>query len=94
VRAADKGEDAKELRQRRRSRGIRAQIAQRVWKTKTLRGRPLKKDVPRDQAERTLAWFQRKYRCLVVRWARLAACVIAFLALALIQMWVHRLIAG
>jgi IS5 family transposase len=72
--AADKGYDAKELRQRLRRRGIRPQIPKRVWKTKKPRGRPLKKDVPRFQAERTCAWFQRKYRRLVVRWERLAAC--------------------
>jgi IS5 family transposase len=94
VLAADKGYDAKDLRQRLRSRGIRAQIPKRVWKTKKLRGRPMKKDVPRYQAERTFAWFQRKYRRLVVRWERLAACFIAFLALALLHMWVHRLIVG
>jgi len=37
-------------------------------------GRPIKKVVPRFQAERTLAWFQKTYRRLVVRWERLAAC--------------------
>jgi hypothetical protein len=31
---------------------------------------------------------------VVVRWERLAACFNAFLALALIHMWVHRLIVG
>jgi IS5 family transposase len=94
VLAADKGYDAKDLRQRLRSRGIRAQIPKRVWKTKKPRGRPIKKDVPRYQAERTFAWFQRKYRRLVVRWERRAACFNAFLALALLHMWVHRLIVG
>jgi hypothetical protein len=38
------------------------------------RGRPIKKVVPRFQAERTFAWFQKKYRRLVARWERLAAC--------------------
>jgi hypothetical protein len=47
-------------------RGIRPQIPTRIGKTKKPRGRPIKKDVPRFQAERTLAWFQRKYRRLVV----------------------------
>jgi Transposase DDE domain len=94
VLAADNGDDAKDLRHRLRRRGMRAQIPKRVWKTKKSRGRPIKKDVPRDQAERTFAWFQRKYRRVVVRWERLAACFNAFLALALIHMWVHRLIVG
>jgi IS5 family transposase len=94
VLAADKGYDAKDLRQRLRKRGIRPQIPKRVWKRRKPRGRPIKKGVPRFQAERTFAWFQRKYRRVVVRWERLAACFNAFLALALIHLWVHRLIVG
>jgi IS5 family transposase len=94
VLAADKGYDAKDLRRRLRTRGIRPQIPKRVWKSRKPRGRPIKKDVPRYQAERTFAWFQRKYRRLVVRWERLAACFNAFLAIAMIHMWVHKLIVG
>jgi IS5 family transposase len=94
VLAADKGYDAKDLRRCLRQRGIRPQIPKRVWKRRKLRGRPIKKDVPRFQAERTFAWVQRKYRRLVVRWERLAACFNAFLAIALIHIWIHRLIVG
>jgi IS5 family transposase len=94
VLVADKGYDAKALRQKLQQRGIRAQIPKRVWKTKKHRGRPIKQVVPRFQAERTFAWFQKKYRRLVVRWERLAACFMAFLALATIHMWVHRLLVG
>ncbi len=94
VLAMDKGYDAKDLRRRLRRRGIRPQIPKRVWKSRKPRGRPIKKDVPRYQAERTFAWFQRKYRRLVVRWERLAACFNAFLAIALMHMWVHKLIVG
>ena len=94
VLATDRGYDAKALRQRLRTRGIRPQIPKRVWKTKKPRGRPLKKDVPRFQAERTFAWFQRKYRRLVVRWERRAACFSAFLTIAVIHMWVQKLIVG
>jgi hypothetical protein len=94
VLAADKGDDAKDLRRRLRKRGIRPQIPKRVWKTRKPRGRPIKKDVPRFQAERTFAWFQRKYRRLVVRWERLAACFNAFLAIAMVHLWVHKLIVG
>jgi hypothetical protein len=92
--AADKGYDAKALRQQLRKRGIRAQLPKRVWKTKKNRGRPIKKVVPRFQAERTFAWFQKKYRRLVVRWERITACFEAFLAVATIHIWVHRLIVG
>jgi IS5 family transposase len=94
VLATDKGYDAKDLRQRLRQRSIRAQIPKRLWKTKPPRGRPIKIDVPRFQAERTFAWFQKKYRRLAVRWERLAACFAAFLAIATIHMWIQRLIVG
>ena len=56
------------------SAGIRAQLPKRVWNTKKHRGRPIKEVVPRFQAERTFAWFQKKYRRLVVQWERIAAC--------------------
>jgi len=92
--ATDKGYDAKALRQQLRVRGIRAQIPKRVWKHKPPRGRPIKRAVPRFQAERTFAWFQKKYRRLVVRWERLAACFSAFLAIAIIHIWIQRLIVG
>ena len=92
--AADKGYDAKALRQQLRQRGIRAQLPQWVWKRKKQRGRPIKQVVPRFQAERTFAWFQKKYRRLVVRWERIAVCFEAFLALATVHIWVHRLIVG
>jgi transposase len=94
VLAADKGYDAKDLRNRLRKRGIRPQIPKRVWNPKEPRGRPKKKDIPRFQAERTFAWFQRKYRRLVVRWERLAICFNAFLAIAVLHIWIQRLIVG
>jgi IS5 family transposase len=56
VLAADKGYDAKDLRRRLRTRGIRPQIPKRVWKRHKPRGRPIKQEVPRYQAERTFAW--------------------------------------
>jgi transposase len=94
VLAADTGYDAKDLRQRLRRRGIRPQLPTRVWTTKRPRGRPITRAVPRFQAERTFAWFQRKYRRLVVRWERLAVCFNAFLAVAVIHIWLQRLIVG
>ena len=92
--ATDKGYEAKALRQQLWQRGIRAPIPKRVWKTKKNRGRPIKKVVPRFQAARTFAWFQKKYRRFVVRWERIAACFEAFLAIATIHIWIHRLIVG
>ncbi len=90
----DKGEEVQALRQTLRKRGIRAQNPKRVWQTKKNRGRPIKKIVPRFQAERTFAWFQKKYRRLGVRWEPIAACFEAFLALATIHIWISRLIVG
>jgi transposase len=92
--ATDKGYDAKDLRRQLRTRGIRPQIPKRVWRTKKPRGRPIKIDVPRFQAERTFAWFHKKYRRLVDRWERLAVCFAAFLAIATIHIWIQRLIVG
>ena len=92
--APDKGSEAQTLRPQLRKRGMRAQLPKRVWKTKKNRGRPIKKIVPRFQAERTFAWFQKKYRRLVVRWERIAACFDAFLAVATIHIWIQRLIVG
>jgi hypothetical protein len=74
--------------------GSQEHTPERVWKTKKNRGRPIKKVVPRFQAERTLAWLQNKYRRLVVRWERMAACFAAFLAMATIHMWIQRFIVG
>src|ERR1044071_9528674 len=91
---ANGDERAQALPQQLRKRWIRAQIPKRVWKTKKHWGRPIKQTVPRFQAERTFAWFQKKYRRLVVRWERLAACFDAFLAIATIHIWIHRLIVG
>jgi Transposase DDE domain len=90
----DTGYNAKDLRRRLRRCGIRPQIPKPVWQSRTPRGRPIKKAVPRYQVERTFAWFQRTYRRLVVRWERLAACFNAFLAVAMIHLWVHKLIVG
>lgn len=92
VLAADKGYDSKELRLKVRKRGIRAQLPKRKWKTKATRGRPIKNEVPRFQMERCFAWFQRKYRRLVVRWERLAKCFEGFLALATVHIWINKLV--
>ncbi len=90
--AGDKGYDSKELRVTLRKRGIRPQLPKRTWKTKKNRGRPIKISVPRFQQERCFAWFQRKYRRLVVRWERISACFDAFISLATIHIWINRIL--
>jgi IS5 family transposase len=90
--AADKGYDAKWLRERLRAKGIRPQIKKRQIKGKKLKGRPIKEIVPRYQQERSFSWFQRKYRRLVVRWERLKMCFDAFLLLATSYIWFPKLV--
>ena len=59
-------------------RGIRPQLPKRLWKGKKKPGRGIKISVPRFQQERCFAWYQRKYRRLVVRWEPISACFGAF----------------
>ena len=92
VLAADKGYDSKDKRAALRRRGIRPQWTKRVWKTKKNKGRPIKISVPRFQQERCFAWFQKKYRRLVVRRERISACFDAFLSLATIHIWINKII--
>ena len=92
VLATDKGYDSKEKRAVLRKRGIRPQIPKRVWKTKKNKGRPIKNSVPRYQQERCFAWFQRKYRRLVVRWERQKVYFNALLDIATIHIWIQRIL--
>ncbi|MEM7580431.1 MAG: transposase [Cyanobacteria bacterium P01_A01_bin.80] len=92
VLATDKGYDSKEKRAALRKRGIRPQIPKRIWKTKKNKGRPIKISVPRHQQERCFAWFQRKYRRLVVRWERKKICFDAFISIATIHIWIQRIL--
>jgi transposase len=90
--AADRGYDAKWLRQSLRQRGIRGQIPKRKWRGRKRLGRPIQISVPRFQQERCFAWLQRKYRRLVVRWERLSSCFNAFLYLSIIHIWLTKLL--
>lgn len=92
VLAGDKGYDAKWLRQLLRKRGIRGQIAKRRRQDRKTIGRPIMISVPRFQQERCFAWLQRKYRRLVVRWERLQRCFDGFLHLAVIHIWINRIL--
>ncbi|MBW4553813.1 MAG: hypothetical protein KME35_22295 [Aphanocapsa sp. GSE-SYN-MK-11-07L] len=71
---------------------MRGQIAKRRWRGKNPVGRPIQMAVPRFQQERCFAWLQRRYRRLVVRWERLKICFDAFLHLAIIHIWINKLI--
>ncbi len=43
------------------------------------------------KVERCFAWYQSKYRRLVVRWERLPQVFNGFLALATIHMWITKI---
>ncbi len=73
-------------------RGMRAQIKKRRWQGKKPKGRPIKTSVPRFQQERCFTWLQRKYRRLVVRWECLKICFDAFLSIAIIHIWINRIL--
>lgn len=92
VLAADKGYDSQEKRAALRRRGIRPQLPKRIYKTKKNRGRPIKISVPRFQQERCFAWYQRKYRRLVVRWERQKTNFDAFLSLATVHIWINKIL--
>ncbi len=92
VLAADKGYDSKDKRSALRKRGIRSQLPKRNYKTKKNLGRPIKISVPRFQQERCFAWYQKKYRRLVVRWERQKANFDAFLSLATVHIWISRIL--
>ncbi len=90
--AAGIGYDARWLRQKLRTKGIRPQIKKRHIKGKKPKGRPIREIVKSYQQERSFSWFQRKYRRLVVRWERLKVCFDAFLLLACSYIWFPKLV--
>ena len=48
--------------------------------------------VTRYQQERCFAWFQHKYRRLVVRWERKKLCFDALINIATIHIWIQRIL--
>ena len=90
--ATDNGLDCQRQRQALRRRGIRPQLPKRLWKGKKKPGPGIKISVPRFQQERCFAWYQPKYRRLVVRWERISASFCAFVAIATIHIWINRIL--
>ena len=54
--------------------------------------RGIKISLPHFQQERCCAWYQRKYRRLVVRWESIYAYFGAFVAIATIHIWINRIL--
>ncbi|MFN6565258.1 MAG: hypothetical protein RMY28_036400 [Nostoc sp. ChiSLP01] len=86
------GYDSKEQCSKLRKRGIRPQIPKINWKTKNNIGRPIKFSAPRFQQEHCFAWYQSKYRRLVVRWERRKVYFDRFINLATIHIWIQRIL--
>ena len=92
---ADKGYDSRVLRIFLRAKGIRPVIPKRTWKEKRRSvGRRIPASKSRWNVERCFSWMQRKYRRLVARWERRNSYWEGFLELAIIMIWVDRLICG
>ena len=89
----DKGYDSRELRNQLRKRGVTPMIPRRSWPNrKPPKGRPPTKPIDRWKVERTFAWFQRKYRRLVVRWERRDKYWNGFIMVAVCLLWINLLI--
>lgn len=93
VLAADKGYDSKQQRANLRKRGIRPQIPRASLENKEEHSfDPLKFLLQDSTSERCFAWYQRKYRRLVVRWERRKVYFDAFIDLATIHIWIQRIL--
>jgi len=76
-----------------RRRGIRPQWPKGVCKTKKNKGRPIKIFVLSDNKNVVSHGFKKNFVVLfVVRWERISACFDAFLSLATIDIWIHKII--
>ena len=71
--------------------GIWPQWPKGVWKTKKNKDKPIKISLPRCWQERCFPWYQKKYRRLVVRWEGISACFDGFLSLAIIHIWINKI---
>lgn len=92
---ADKGYDSRALRIFLRSKGIRPVIPKRTWKNRRQPpGRRIPRSKSRWKVERCFAWMQRRFRRLVVRWERRSKYWNGFLQLAVIMIWIDKLIYG
>jgi len=92
---ADKGYDSRELRLFLRIKGLRPVIPKRAWKNKRKPpGRKVPMSKSRWKIERCFSWIQRKFRRLTVRWERRTKYWNGFLQLAVIMIWVDKLICG
>jgi transposase len=89
VLCADKGYDAKYLRDIIKYMGIKDKISYRNYPTK---GAEYISKNHRWVVERTFAWFQLKFKRLVIRWERKMKVWSGFVDLALIFWWVQKIV--
>ena len=89
----DAGYDSKALRKKLKCCGIQPRISVNPRQRKKPKlGRPYAKTIDRWKCERTFAWYQRKFRRLVVRWERRNVYWHGFLAFGFCLMWIDRLV--
>ncbi len=89
---ADKGYDTEALRDKLLNRKIYPLIARRrMGKNRALERIASWVKKKRWQVERAIAWLQRKYRRLVVRWERRTKYWKGFLNFGLVLFWIDRL---
>lgn len=90
---ADAGYDTKELRQNLKRRGIQPRISvNQRGRKRPKRGRPVAKPLDRWKGERTFAWYQLKFRRLVVRWERRNLYWHGFILFGLCFIWIQHLV--
>lgn len=93
VLAADKGYDSKEKRAALRFPRYSPSMAKTSLENQEKHSVDPSKFLFLDfTSERCFAWYQRKYRRLVVRWERRKVYFDAFIDLATIHIWVHKIL--
>lgn len=91
---ADAGYDTQALRQTLKECGIAPKINTNPRRRQQpKRGRPHAQPIDRWKCERTFAWYQLKFRRLVVRWERRNRYWHGFLDFGFCFMWIDRLLA-
>lgn len=91
---ADKGYDAKHVRDVLLSFGIKPVIPYRNFKNRSQKRANLDTSKTRWKIERCFAWMKSKFRRIATRWERNVAIWKGFIDLAIIIMWIDKLVFG
>ena len=91
---ADKGYDAHSLREGVHIIGINPVIPYRNYKNRVNKNSTQMKSKFRWKVERCFAWFQKKFSRITTRWERKIHIWKAFITIAIMFMWVEKLVLG